>query len=182
MQNITFNPKKDALSASRAGVLAALKGIDREHALSRHELIALGPASVEDGALINALRRLVQEGKVGAFGATTARRFYSLEAQGETPRAGCDAAADHFADVSKMVGTATGPAVQPAEDASGAESIAVTAQAAPARIEFAIYDDGRLALFAGDERLILPPEATHRLGRFLARSVLPRIDPSLIPA
>ena len=34
-------------------------------------------------------------------------------------------------------------------------------------IELSIYDDGRLAIIDGDEILVLPPDATRRLGRFL---------------
>ena len=34
-------------------------------------------------------------------------------------------------------------------------------------IEFSIYDDGRLAIIDGDKILVLPPDATRRLGRFL---------------
>lgn len=34
-------------------------------------------------------------------------------------------------------------------------------------IEFSIYDDGRLAITDGDEILVLPPNATRRLGHFL---------------
>lgn len=53
--------------------------------------------------------------------------------------------------------------------AAPVKELAKPAPAAPTvpEIEFSIYDDGRLAIIDGDEILVLPPDATRRLGRFL---------------
>lgn len=53
--------------------------------------------------------------------------------------------------------------------AAPVKELAKPAPAAPTvpEIEFSIYDDGRLAIIDGDEILVLLPDATRRLGRFL---------------
>ena len=74
----------------------------------------------------------------------------------------------------------------PSTDAAATPAATPDAPAAPAEIEFAVYSDGRLAIFDGDEILILPPEATRRLGYFLGCLEThvwpPRLDSSHIPA
>lgn len=218
MENITFNPKKDTLSASRAGVFYALKGIDREHAITRQELALRGPASVESGALFNALQRMAQEGLVGAFGSTTARRYYDLrtkDADLREPCADSQTGADptelapfdartkgqreashrrlqlrHEATEStakEALAEAVSAPVSAPRPAAPKETPPVVAPP-PAdevpEIEFAIYDDGRLAIFDGDELMTLPPEATRRLGYFLGCLEIhawpPRLDPEVL--
>lgn len=62
----------------------------------------------------------------------------------------------------------------------------LTEDTEPAEIDFAVYSDGRLAIVDGDEILVLPPEATRRLGYFLGclekNAWPPRLDPQSIPA
>ena len=85
---------------------------------------------------------------VGAFGATSARRYYDIRT------------AASAASLPTCANSQT-PAPAPANAKANAASHD------PEDIEFAMYDDGRLGIFDGDEILIIPPEATIRLGRFL---------------
>ena len=61
------------------------------------------------------------------------------------------------------------PETETETPAAPVKELAKPAPAAPTvpEIEFSIYDDGRLAIIDGDEILVLPPDATRRLGRFL---------------
>lgn len=153
-----------ARAATREAIAEAISGIPRDRAISKEELIARMPDGISRPAIKGGIKRMASAAQIlGAFGKTTARRYYDLRTTGADSRA--DAAL---------------PSEPPA---TAKQPLHIAHEAPAAEVEFAIYNDGRLAVIDGDEILVIPPEATLRLGYFLGCLDMdawpPRLDPAV---
>ena len=138
---------KTTIELARDAITKSIAGITKESALKREELFARAETDIDHLTLRNVLRKMVLDQKrVGACGHTASRRYYDL--------------ATLVSEQSQI------PGWTPVMDAK-TRADKQKPETSVAEIEFSIYDDGRLAIMDEDEVLVLPPEATRRLGRFL---------------
>ena len=182
--NITINPKKNTLFAARDALAKAIAGIDKAHAITRDELIGRIDTAHERITLKNAVKRMCTEATVlGAFGATVARRYFDIR----TLNATC---ANSQTEAEATPSGSPAPQAMTTAPATTAVLEKKPANTAPPvdidQVEFSVYSDGRLAIIDGDEILVIPPDATRRLGYFLGcfekNAWPPRLDPHTIPA
>lgn len=139
---------KTTIELARDAITKAIAGITKAGALKREDLFTRAGTHIDHLTLRNVLRKMVLELKyVGACGHTASRRFYDLRT--------LEAAHSQIQNLT------------PAMDARTRADVPKPQPTDAAEIEFSIYDDGRLAIVDGDEILVLPPDATQRLGRFL---------------
>ena len=137
--------------------------IDAPDGLARKEIIRR--TGLSDSTVDNAIFKLIKCG--GAV-----RKSYGVIAP---VQAGVAAIASHLAQHDMQSASAenaptssAAPAAQPPVVARH-EPKGPDDESAATKIDFSIYDDGRLAISDGDELFVLPPDATRRLGQFLGR-------------
>lgn len=162
MTGITISGTKTPIFQAREAIAKAISGITEDRAIKRDELLARAKTDIDHPTLINVIKKMVEEKKfVGAYGHTTARRYFDLRSIDPQPVTDDKSGARDTLNV------------QPAGPTTGEHDAA--------DIEFSIYNDGRLAIVDGDEVLVLPPAATRRLGYFLGCLEMntwpPRLDP-----
>ena len=152
-------PSTPAGNPIKALIAEAISGVTQDQAISKEALIARCKTEASRAAISATLKRMVSEGTVlAAFGHTTARRYFDLRTLSGSPS---EKASPSTPSPKKTVATATSLPPEPPPPKT------------PLDIDFAIHADGRLSIVDGSHCLILPPDATRRLGHFLGCFALP---------
>lgn len=151
---------KSPINKMRDAITAAIAGIAKTSAITRDELIARTKSDIPRATLVDAIKKMGRESTVlGAYGATAGRRYFDIR----TLSASAEASPPQ---------TKTAPNVKPAPIPAPVSVLppvdtppAAGAEAKP--VEFAIYNDGRLAIVDNDEIFVMQREDVARLARFL---------------